>query len=102
MSNKIFFEHLKGYNILEPPALDIEQTGVLQYRDFLYLLIAKAGKADALKHHCTVRVPSLLHALALSCEGTKVMMKQDHLVKFIADAQKVCSSQYTHVSVSNY
>ncbi|KAF2656370.1 hypothetical protein K491DRAFT_715444 [Lophiostoma macrostomum CBS 122681] len=92
VSNKVFFEHLNGYNILEPPVLDIHQTGVLQYRDFLYLLIAKAGKAEALKHHCTVRVPSLLHALSLSCEGTKVMMKQDHLVKFVANAKKSAPS----------
>jgi hypothetical protein len=92
---------LEGYEALDPPILSMEHTGIIEYRNFLYSLVAKSGKADALKHHCCVKIPALLNAMALSCDGTKVMMKQDHLIKFITDAMNAAPG-VCHESIQSF
>ncbi|KAF2116374.1 hypothetical protein BDV96DRAFT_51219 [Lophiotrema nucula] len=88
VSNSVHMEHIVGFLDKQPPILPIDETGITQLRSYLFALPAKAGKADTLKYHCDVRIRTLLDAMAMSCAGTKAMMKREHLIKAIMDSRK--------------
>ncbi|KAF2642852.1 hypothetical protein P280DRAFT_548265 [Massarina eburnea CBS 473.64] len=96
VSSKCYMAHIKGFLLLEPPLLSVAVTEIPLVRSYLFTVACNGGKGNALKHYY-VQIRSLLRQMELSCNGYKPMMKRDHLVRIVQNAQKGVSKSLNNV-----
>lgn len=75
VSNTIYQEHMRGYDITNPPNLSVQATDIPRLRQHIFEIPAKQKKA-ALMKLCTKDLPRVLLAIEMQCSKTRLERKQ--------------------------
>lgn len=76
VSNTIYQQHMKGYDITSPPDLSVTATDIPRLRQFLFEGPAKR-KVGALMKLCKRDLPRVLLAIEMQCSKTRLERKQE-------------------------
>ena len=76
VSNTIYQQHMRGYNMNKPPDLSVEATDIPRLRQYLFEIPAKR-KLAALMKLCKNTIRRVLLAIEMQCSKTRLERKQD-------------------------
>ncbi|CAK3865599.1 Hypothetical predicted protein [Lecanosticta acicola] len=88
VSNKNYQAHLRGYDLMEPPTLDVKACGIPSLRRMLYRFPAEP-KMEVLSNICRADLPLTLNSLELCC-GKPLSYQIAIVEKAIAQPKQDC------------